>query len=49
MHKWAIYLEDQDGRRTFLGTVTADSMSEALDLAAQYYEEDSGDLAAEQL
>jgi hypothetical protein len=47
MHTWEIYQEDEEsGKRTLLGIIQATSMSEALSLASQYYERDSGELVA---
>jgi hypothetical protein len=47
MYHWAIYREDEDtGLRTYLGTVAASSMAEALQLAAEYYEIDNAELVA---
>ena len=47
MHHWHIFKEDEDtGTQDFLGVITAATMAEALQLAAEYYECDSGDLVA---
>lgn len=50
MHTFKIYLEpaDTDDERTYLGTVQANTMSEALDLAAQWNEIPAHDLVAVQ-
>lgn len=49
MFQWNIYYEaaDSDDPRTFLGVINADSMAQALDLAAEYYEYSEHDLVAE--
>ncbi len=49
MHIWNIYYEnaDTDEPKRFIGTVQADTMSNALDLAAQFFEIPSHDLVAE--
>jgi len=51
MHQYKIYLEpaDTDGERVYLGTVQADTMSEALDKAAQWNEIPAHDLVAVQV
>lgn len=48
MHEWRIYYEpaDKDTERVFLGTVQASTMSEALDLTAQFWEYPQHDLVA---
>lgn len=48
MHTYKIYLEraDDDSERAYLGTVQADTMSDALDLAAQWNEIPAHDLVA---
>lgn len=48
MHTYHIFYEpaDTDEERRFLGIVTADSVSDALDKAAQYYEIPQHDLVA---
>ncbi len=50
MHTWQIFFEDADTDepRRYLGEVQADTMAEALQLAAEYYEYDSADLMAVQ-
>ena len=50
MHRWRNYLEpaDTDDERVYLGTVEADTMSEALDKAAQWNEIPAHDLVAVQ-
>lgn len=51
MHQYEIYYEnaDTDEERQFLGHVYADTMSDALDQAAQYWETPQHDLVAVQL
>jgi len=51
MHQWQIFLEpaDTDEKRTSLGTLWADTMSDALNKAAQYYEKATHDLVAVQV
>ena len=51
MHQFEIYYEnaDTDEPRQFLGHVNADTMSDALDQAAQYWETAQHDLVAVQL
>ena len=50
MHEWQIYAEDEPtGKRTFLGYIRADSMSEALQRASECWEIDAGDLVAVQV
>jgi len=51
MHTWNIFYEaaDSDAAAVFLGTITANTMSDALDLAAQYYEYPAHDLVAVQI
>ena len=51
MHLYKIYLEpaDTDDERVYLGTVEADTMSEALDKAAQWNEIPQHDLVAVQV
>lgn len=51
MHTWQIFFEDADTDepRRYLGEVQADTMSDALDLAAQYYEIPAYDLVAVQV
>lgn len=46
MHQWQIYLEpaDTDKERRYLGEVTADTMSNALQKASEYWERPSHDL-----
>lgn len=48
MHIWQIFFEnaDTDEPRRYLGKVQADTMAEALQRAAEYYEYDSADLVA---
>ncbi len=48
MHQYKIFLElaDTDDERVYLGTVAADTMSEALEKAAQWNEIPSHDLVA---
>ena len=47
MHHWHVFREDEHtGEQEFLGEFTAATMAEALQLAAEYYEYDSGDLVA---
>ena len=47
MHNWHIFKEDEDtGAQDFLGVITAATMAEALELAAEYFECDSDDLVA---
>lgn len=50
MHTFEIYYEnaDTDEPRRYLGEVQADTMSDALDKAAQYYEIPQYDLVAVQ-
>jgi len=49
MYTWDVYYEnaDTDDPRRFLGQVQADTASDALDLAAQYYEIPAHDLVVE--
>ena len=51
MHEWHIYYEpaDEDTERVYPGVVQADTMSEALDLAAQCWEYRQHDLVAMQI
>jgi hypothetical protein len=46
MYTWDVYYEpaDTDEPAQFIGTVTADTMSEALQKASQYFEIPSHDL-----
>jgi L-ribulose-5-phosphate 3-epimerase UlaE len=46
MYKWDVYYEEADGNdeARFIGTIQADTMSQALEQAAQYYEVPSHDL-----
>jgi hypothetical protein len=47
MHKWAIYRENEDtGEQVYIGDIQADTMAEALQLASEYFEIDSGELVA---
>jgi hypothetical protein len=47
MFFWLIFKEDEDtGRRTLLGDIQADTQAQALELAAQYFEIDMGELIA---
>ncbi len=50
MHTWRIYLEpaDTDDERVYLGTVEADTMAEALDIAVEWNEIPAHDLVAVQ-
>jgi hypothetical protein len=45
MPKFRIYRVSQ-GKRTFLGTACAPTVSEALEMAAQFFEEDPKNLVA---
>ena len=49
MHEYRIYYEpaDTDDEKVYLGNIQADTMADALELAAQYYEYPSHDLVAE--
>jgi hypothetical protein len=51
MHEFMMYLEraDDDEPKVFLGIVRADCGTEALDLAAQWYEYPQHDLVYEQI
>lgn len=51
MPEWNIYYEpaDKDTERVFLGRIKAETMSEALELAAQYWEYPQHDLVAIQV
>lgn len=50
VHQWEIFREDESsGRRSPLGRIEADTMSDALERAAQFYECDSGELVAVQV
>ena len=47
MHNWHIFKQvEETGEQEFLGEFAAATMAEALQLAAEYFECDSGDLVA---
>ncbi len=51
LYTWNVYLEraDNDEPKRWIGTVNADTMSEALDKAAQYFEYPQHDLVVERV